>query len=177
MADQSDRNCVVPALHRVRRDALKIHQGPTGQIRFANIAAPYATSPKTGCGSAPSKPSTERPWLTSNRCFVKSRKRRASHRSKHRLLIFQACVRRRFITLSFGLGLPQSEHRPGGIPNETKPTHARHFGDVLHDLGAQRFRFLGRGANVLYSNIGKPSSRSTCFMIPPPVPSPTLIMV
>jgi hypothetical protein len=28
MADQSDRNCVVPALHRMRRDALKIHQGP-----------------------------------------------------------------------------------------------------------------------------------------------------
>ena len=110
---------------------------------------------------APSKPSTERPWLTSNRCFVKSRKRKAPHRSKHRLLIFKECVRRRFITLPFGLGLPQSEYRTGGIPNETKPTHARHFGDVLHDPGARRFRFLGRGANVLYSNIGKPSSRST----------------
>jgi hypothetical protein len=74
--------------------------------------------------------------LTSNLCFVKSRKRKSISQQQASLLIFKERVRRRFITLSFGLGLPQSEHRTGGIPNETKPTHARDFGDVLHDFGA-----------------------------------------
>jgi hypothetical protein len=80
---------VVTWLHRARRDVLKVHPRSdwrrplTGvfatrspgrpKIRWAFIASPCAGSLRIGCGSAPSKPSTVRPSLTSNRCFLASK--------------------------------------------------------------------------------------------------------
>ena len=79
---------VLTWLHRARRDVLKVYprsdrrrpltgvfatRSPDGLIRWAFIASPCAGLPGTGCGLAPSKLSTARRSLTSNRCFRASK--------------------------------------------------------------------------------------------------------
>jgi len=83
-----DEIIILTWLHRARRDVLKVHPRsdprrplpaslrpdlPTGQTHWGFIASPCARSSGTGCGSARSKPSTERRSLTSSRFSLASK--------------------------------------------------------------------------------------------------------
>jgi hypothetical protein len=52
--------------------------------------------------------------------------------------------------------LPQPNCRAGWIGNYGKRTFAGHFGDVLADHRAQRFRLGGRGRDIVNQHIGQP---------------------
>ena len=81
----------------------------------------------------------------------------------------------------FLFSLPEREHRSSRIDKNTHRAGARHFGDVAHDPGAERFGFLRRRRDVLHVDVGQPDRRFArgqgFFRIPPPVPWPGLIIV
>src|SRR5262249_53987544 len=49
----------------------------------------------------------------------------------------------------------------GRVSDDAEPSSSRHLGDVLHDLRAERVRFLGRGGHIVHHHVGEPCRRCT----------------
>jgi hypothetical protein len=58
--------------------------------------------------------------------------------------------------LRSGGRLPECDGGAGRVEEDAEVTHLRDFGDVLHDLGTERFCFGGGGREVVYLNVGEP---------------------